>query len=614
MSGINGILHFNDTPVDLASLQSMCNKMLHRGPDDEGFFLERKVGLGFRRLSVIDPEGARQPIANENGSIQLICNGKIYNYQALKKELQAKGHIFRTAGDAETIVHLYEEHGKDCVHHLRGMFAFILWDSRTETFFAARDHFGIKPFYYTHDKEKLVCSSELKSLLAAGNIPMHLDLQSLAYYLTFQYVPDPGTMLEGIRKLPPAHRLLAQGGIIKIERYWQPDFKPVEQPANNIRQEIRKALQESIRLHLQSDAPPGCFLSSGIDSTAITALVRQLQPIKTFTVGFEGDNNECNIARTTAARLGTEHYERVIGEEEYFGVIGDCIRFQDDPVADPSAIALYMAAEMAARHVKVVLSGEGADELFGGYRIYQEPIALRPLQWMPDPLKKAVHKLAKEMPAFRGKNYLLRATTPLEKRFVGNAKLFTDDVYDVINEKKLFGYSNIEDAFQWTRQYYNQVQDLNDITKMQYIDINLWMPGNILAKADKMTMAHSVELRTPFLDQDVFAIARSIPVKHLVSRATTKRALREALQDIVPPHVINRPKLGFPVPIKDWLRGKRGDTCLASIQSSGIRQFINMDYITQLVHQHQSRTADHARKIWSIYVLAQWYNIFIGKI
>jgi len=587
--------------------------MVHRGPDDDGFFMDRGVGLSFRRLSIIDLEGARQPIANEDESIQMICNGEIYNYQPLRKELQEKGHFFRTAGDTETIIHLYEEYGKDSVHHLRGMFAFILWDNRTETFFAARDHFGIKPLYYTYDKEKLVCSSELKSLLLASNVPPRLDLQSLVYYLTFQYVPDPRTMLEDVWKLPPAHRLIAQNGSVQVERYWLPEFKPVKKPLAKIRQEIREVLQESVRLHMQSDVPVGCFLSSGIDSTAIAALMRQLQPIKTFSVGFEG-NNECSIARLTATELQTQHYEWLISEEEYFNVVNGCIRFQDDPVADPSAIALYLVAKMAAQHVKVVLSGEGADELFGGYRIYQEPIALSPLQWMPQPFKETLHKLVGKMPCFQGKNYLLRATTPLEDRFVGNAKLFTDEVYDVINRKRLLNRSDLRNAFQWARQYYDQVQGMDDITKMQYIDINLWMPGNILAKADKMTMAHSLELRVPFLDREVFAVAGSIPARYLVDRTTTKRALREAMQGIVPSHVIDRPKLGFPVPIRDWLRGKRGNACLALIQSSGICQFLNKDYITWLVQQHQSEAADYSRKIWSIYVLAQWYNFFIEEL
>lgn len=612
MCGINGVYYFNQRAFDPASLREMCKQMIHRGPDDDGFFMGRGVGLSFRRLAIIDLEGAHQPIANEDGSIQMICNGEIYNYRSLRKELLQKGHRFRTAGDTETIIHLYEEYGKDCVHHLRGMFAFILWDSRTETFFAARDHFGIKPFYYTFDKEKLICSSELKSLLVTGHIAPRLDLQSLVYYLTFQYVPDPRTMLEGVCKLPPAHRLTAQNGSVQVERYWLPEFKPLEQPIDKIRREIREVLRDSVRLHMQSDVPVGCFLSSGIDSTAIAALMRELQPIKTFSVGFEG-NNECEISRLTAAELQTEHYEQLISEEEYFNVLDDCIWFQDDPVADPSAIALYLVAKMAAEHVKVVLSGEGADELFGGYRIYQEPLALSPLKWMPKPFKESLHKIVSKMPGFQGKNYLLRATTPLEDRFVGNAKLFTDDLYEVLNEKNLLNRSELSSAFKWARKYYDQVQHLNDISKMQFIDINLWMPGNILAKADKMTMAHSLELRVPFLDKEVFAIAASIPVRYLVDRTTTKRALREAMQDLVPSHVINRPKLGFPVPLRDWLRGKRGDTCLALILSSGICQFINREYITWLVKQHQSGTADYARKIWNIFVLAQWYNFFIEE-
>jgi len=613
LCGINGLYYFKECSFDPALLETMCTEMVHRGPDDDGFFYaERKVALGFRRLAIIDPEGAHQPLFNEDGSIAMICNGEIYNYRSLRNTLQEKGHSFRTEGDTETIIHLYEEYGRDCLHYLRGMFAFILWDSRKETFFAARDYFGIKPFYYAIDEEKLLCSSELKSLLATGMLTPRVDLQSLVYYLTFQYVPDPRTMLEGVYKLPPAHFLTIQKDRVQIERYWLPEFKPVEQPPEKIREKIKEALRESVRLHMQSDVPVGCFLSSGIDSTAIAALMRRLQPIKTFSVGFEG-NNECEISRLTAAELQTEHYEKLISEEEYFNVTGDCIWHQDDPVADPSAIALYLVAKMAAEHVKVVLSGEGADELFGGYLIYREPLALKPLEWMPGFIKDSLRKAVAKMPAFHGKNYLLRATTPLEERFIGNAKIFTDDLYAALNRKIIPESMELKSAFEWARQYYSQVRHLDDITKMQFIDINLWMPGNILAKADKMTMAHSLELRVPFLDKEVFAVAASIPTGYLVDRNTTKKILREALRDIVPSHVIHRPKLGFPVPLREWLRGKRGKSCLELIQSSGICQYINREYIAWLVKQHGFGTADYARKIWSIFVLARWYDFFIEK-
>ena len=611
MCGINGLIYFDGRDFDPSTLKNMCDQMIHRGPDDEGIYYALGIGLGFRRLSIIDTQGAQQPIANEDKTLWLVCNGEIYNYKHLREILTAKGHKFRTAGDAETIIHLYEEYGKDCVHHLRGMFAFILWDSKTKTFFAARDHFGIKPFYYTFNQDRLLCSSEIKSIIFTGLTSPALNMQSLVYYLTYQYVPDPYTMFEGVMKLPPAHRLTVQQGKISIERYWSPEFLPLNRPASKMQREIVDVLQQSVKLHMQSDVPRGCFLSSGIDSTAIATLMRQHEEIKTFSVGFEGLNNECDVSGVTAKILKTEHHQWLIGEQDYFNAVKDCIWYQDDPVADPSAVALYLVSKLASQHVKVVLSGEGADELFGGYRIYQEPIALATIQWMTQPFKETLNQLVYNMPNFYGKNYLLRATTPLEQRFVGNAKIFTDEVYQLLVDSNK--YNHMQNAFQWAKQYYDQVSKLDDITKMQYIDLNLWLPGNILAKADKMTMANSLELRVPFLDREVFDVARTIPTKYRVDKTTTKRILREALTGIVPDHVIDRPKLGFPVPLRDWLRGKRGDICLGEIRHSGICQYIVENYATQLVRHHQAGKRDNSRKIWTIYVLAQWYNQFVAR-
>lgn len=617
MCGINGILYFGQVGQEINEtdrlLKIMEDQMLHRGPDADGRYVHEQVGLSFRRLSIIDTEGAHQPLRNEDGSIYLICNGEIYNYLALQKELTSKGHQFRTQGDAETILHLYEEYGFDCVNHLRGMFAFIIWDEKRRIFFGARDHFGIKPFYYTYDHQKLVCSSELKSILNTNQGQWNIDIQGLYHYLGFQYVPEPRTMVDGVKKLPPGHRLIAKEGDVHIERYWQPNFEPSNHNQAKMVQSLRKTFDASVQLHLQSDVPVGCFLSSGIDSTAIAAKVSQLKKTHTFSVGFEGANNELNYSRETARLLQTEHHEWQISEQDYFGVLRDCVWHQDDPVADPSAVALFLVSQMASEYVKVVLSGEGADELFGGYRIYQEPLALKYLSWLPAKLKQSLNQALQNSRPFYGKNYLQRATTPLEQRFIGNAKIFTTDAQQVLAEQLTPDLAFLQDAFEWSGQYYQDTAKQDDITRMQHIDLNLWLPGNILAKGDKMSMAHSLELRVPFLDVEMFAVARTIPVKHKVNRKTTKLLLRAALSDLVPKHIIHRPKLGFPVPLAQWLQGKQGVKCLEVIKESGIEAYVNLRYIEELVRRHQRGEMNNTRKIWTIYIFAQWFQLYMNK-
>ncbi|MBU9721440.1 MULTISPECIES: asparagine synthase (glutamine-hydrolyzing) [Bacillaceae] len=611
MCGINSYLSFSNQSINPTILQQMSDNMIHRGPDDEGFWIEKTIGMSFRRLSIIDTEGAQQPILNENETIVMICNGEIYNYRVLRNELEAKGHHFKTDGDTETIIHLYEEYGIDCVHHLRGMFSFILWDKKTNTLFGARDHFGIKPFYYLFDEQKLICSSELKSILKVSNQSHSLDPQSLVHYLTYQYVPEPRTMVNGINKLLPGHRLICRNQSLKIERYWEPTFQPKEQDVEVVKEKILTTLQESVKLHMQSDVTLGSFLSSGIDSTAIAAIMRKETKFHTFSVGFEGEQNECTVSRKTAEILDTYHHEWIIKEDEYFEAVNSSVWAQDDPVADPSAVALNLLSQLASEHVKVVLSGEGADELFGGYRIYQEPFAIRHIQLMPEIVKNILHQTIKHFPKFYGKNYIIRATTPIEKRFIGNAKIFTDDMVEILNDNKM-QYQYV-DAFEWAEQYYNRVKEHDDITKMQFIDLSLWLPGNILAKGDKMSMAHSLELRVPFLDKKVFEVASQIPTEYRVNRNRTKKIMRDALQGIVPEHVLNRPKLGFPVPLRQWLRGLRGEECLDVIKSSGLDQYINIDYVDALFRQHQTGKIDHSRKIWSLYTLSQWKVMFLDR-
>jgi asparagine synthase (glutamine-hydrolysing) len=614
MCGIAGLVCLDGRQPAAEQLKAMMDIIEHRGPDDEGIFIEPGVGLGFRRLSIIDLSEGHQPLSNEDGNLWITFNGEIYNYRELREMLIGRGHEFKTHSDTEVIVHLFEEYGENCVDHLRGMFGFVIWDRKRKQLFGARDHFGIKPFYYLKTADTFYYGSEMKSLLKAEGTSRSVRPESLMNYLTFQYVPEPNTMFDGIMKLPPAHAFtLTLDGTMNIRKYWDPMFAPVERPIGHYIEEVREKLQESVKAHMVSDVQRGCFLSSGIDSTAIAAQMRKIEPIKTFSVGFDGPNNETIIARETAKALGTDHYEKIITKDDFFGALPKAAWHQDEPVADPSAIALYHVAQLAREQVTVVLSGEGADELFGGYRIYREPGSLKALSWLPSPMKKALHSVADALPTSTyGRNYLLRATTPLEQRFLGNARLFTEDAkQQLMNSKYKELLNTYEHPVQIAEQFYNRTKHLDDVSRMQYIDLNLWMPGDILMKADKMTMAHSLELRVPFLDKELFELTRQIPVQYRIANGTTKYVFRKAMEGVVPDFILNRPKLGFPVPLRTWMKEAEGDRILEQIAAAGLEDYINIDHVRDMLLKHRAGQGDYARKIWVLYMFALWHDTYV---
>lgn len=614
MCGITGVMYFEDREPSPELLKSMTDCIVHRGPDDIGFWSDNRIGLGFRRLSIIDLKEGHQPLANEDDTVWIAFNGEIYNYKYLRDSLQSKGHQFKTHTDTEVIVHLYEEYGEACVEKLRGMFGFVIWDRRKRLLFGARDHFGIKPFYYYHDGSRFLFGSEIKSLLAAG-VERSIHRESLLNYLTFQYVPEPDTMFDGIRKLPPGHTVtVTYDGQMSIRQYWDPMLAPEERSFEDCVEQIRSTLQDSVIHHMQSDVERGCFLSSGIDSTAIATLMRSIEPIRTFSVGFEGANNETVIARQTANAIDTEHYDKIITEADYFATLPKAVWHQDEPVADPSAIALYHVAQLAREHVTVVLSGEGADELFGGYRIYNEPNSLAPIERLPHGVKRMLHALARVLPeGFKGRNYLLRGTTPLEQRFLGNAKIFTEEMKaDIVRTDRelLRSYRN---PLEVAKVFYDRSKHLDPVSRMQYIDMNLWLPGDILMKADKMTMAHSLELRVPFLDVELYEVARRIPAKYRIAQGTTKYVFRKAMEGIIPDFILNRPKLGFPVPMRDWMKGPRGQQIVEQIEGSGIEEYIRLDTVRSMLNAHRIGQGDYARRIWTIYMFALWHTTYINE-
>lgn len=615
MCGICGFASMSILPGDSrAVLEAMTVSMEHRGPDDSGYFVDSHAALGFRRLGIIDLPAGRQPISDENGRYRLVFNGEIYNFKQLRRELQARGHRFRSRTDGEVIVHLYEERGEDCVKELRGMFAFALYDTLDQKLFLARDRFGIKPLYYTLVKNKLIFASEAKALLEHPAVEARLNTEVLPHYLTFQYVPDPDTIFAGIKRLRPAHHLTFNFRGPVIKRYWQIRFnpRPDGKPLSHYIEMTDHLLRESVRLHMFSDVPRGAFLSSGIDSSNIVALLNQLEDVRTYSVGCEGGKyDELPRARETAAFLGTTHREVKVGAREFWEHLPRIIWHQDEPVADPAAIALYFVARMAAEDVRVVLSGEGADEVFGGYDIYREPSAVAPIQRLPGPLKNALHHAARRLPdGIKGKNYLNRATTPLERRYFGNARIFTEAEKEDLLNPELFP-DGIRPPFSVTAPYFETSKQLDPTTRMQHLDLHTWMPGDILAKADRMTMAHSLELRVPYLDHKLVEFAASIPRRFKIFRGITKYVLRQAASRHLPEDIYLRPKLGFPVPIAGWIKDYYRPRLQELFQEKAAKTYFNPHILDRMLEQHCRGEAEHGRKLWTVTTFLLWYGIFL---
>ncbi|MTT30651.1 asparagine synthase (glutamine-hydrolyzing) [Terrilactibacillus sp. BCM23-1] len=589
-----------------------ANIITHRGPDDVGYYTDDKVQLAFRRLSIIDLEGGHQPLPYENERYHIIFNGEIYNYLEIKEELEEKGYTFKTSCDTEVLLALYADRKEEAMQSLRGMFGFVIWDKQERTLFAARDHFGIKPFYYMETEEGIFFASEKKSMLV-GEESHPVLKKALQQYLTYQFVPEPDTMAENIKRLEPGHYLIKkENEPLHIEAYWRPSFSPVQQTLDDAKTKIRNVLRDSVKIHMRSDVPVGAFLSSGIDSTSIVALAKEFHPsIQTFTVGFEREGySEIDIAKDSAEKLGVDNIHTVITPEAFVQELPRIIWHMDDPVADPAAVPLYFVAKKASEHVKVVLSGEGADELFGGYNIYREPLALNWFNKIPTPGKNIMKKLAEKMPEdMKGRSYILRGCTPIEDRYIGNAYMFDE-------AEKQFVLKTHQDSINFTditRPLYDRSKSYDSVEKMQFVDIHTWMRGDILVKADRMTMAHSLELRVPFLDKEVFEVAKTIPSSLKTAEKTTKYALREAMRGIVPDSILYRKKLGFPVPIRVWLKNELYEWATQLIRESNTEEYINKSYVLKLLDDHKNGKRDNSRKIWTVLVFMIWHQIYIEK-
>lgn len=594
-------------------IEKMMNTIIHRGPDGDGKHTDKDAALGFRRLSIIDLEEGSQPIYNESNELVLVFNGEIYNYKEVRNILEEKGHTFRTKTDSEVILHGYEEYGTKIFGHLRGMFAFVIWDSRNKKLFGARDFFGIKPFYYANMDGNLVFGSEIKSILAHPIIEKKVNMSALETYLTFQYSALPETFFEGIYRLPPAHYFVFEDGKMDIQRYWQVSFDQKNEQEKTLEQyvdEIENIIQDSVLAHKVSDVEVGSFLSSGIDSSYVAA---SFNGDKTFTVGFDHYKyNEIDDAKRLSNEVGIENYHKKITPDEYWNVLPKVQYHMDEPLADPAAVALYFVSQLASQHVKVVLSGEGADELFGGYNIYKEPLSLKPITILPKFIRKFLAKLASLIPFdIKGKNFFIRAGKSIEERFIGNAYIFKEDERDKLLNNHDFKRFKPGDL---TKPFYEKVTDSDDITKMQYLDIHMWLTGDILLKADKMSMAHSLELRVPFLDKEVARVATKIPLKYRVNKENTKYALRLAARRKLREYVANKKKLGFPVPIRVWLKEEKYYNLVKdSFSSENARRFFNNNALIKLLDDHYRGKRDNSRKIWTVYMFLLWYEQYFGE-
>ncbi len=619
MCGILGFLSADATAAGAAGdVESALDLMRHRGPDEAGAWHDDDVVLGFRRLSIVDLEHSHQPLPYDDGRYQLLFNGEIYNYLELRQRLVDEfGATFATEGDSEVILAAYKYLGEDCVKELRGMFAFVIWDTVERKAFGARDWFGIKPMFVLADARGLFFSSEKKALLPFLTDP-EIDPTSLQHYLTLQYVPEPATLHRQIRRIESGTSFTyvpgPAGGTLHMHRYFRPTFPiaPFDDEQARL-EEIAEVLDDSVRMHMRADVTVGSFLSGGIDSTAIAALARKYNPgLLTFSVGFErAGYSEIDVAAESAKALGVQHITTVVTPEEFADVVPLIVWYLDDPVADAALVPLYFVAREARKHVKVVLSGEGADELFGGYNIYREPLSLKAFGPLPAPIKRGLHAISGRLPeGMRGKDLLRRGSLPIEDRYYGNARIFRNNELGFLR-----GYDARISHQDVTREHYAATTDLDDVTRMQYIDLYTWLRGDILVKADKMTMANSLELRVPFLDKRVFDVASRLPVSARITSDTTKWALRKALREVVPAHVLDRRKLGFPVPIRHWLKDQMYDWARDIIDDSGTDALLDKAAIRTMLDAHRAGPHDYSRKLWTVLVFMIWHGIFVeGRI
>ncbi|NCU18149.1 asparagine synthase (glutamine-hydrolyzing) [Pallidibacillus pasinlerensis] len=602
----------NNQNAQSESYKKMDNLMNQRDLF-EGQYMDGYIQFVHKGYSS-DVDSLNEQLTYENDRYWIIFNGEIYNRVELKEILSKEGVNIETNFIPEIIVNMYWLFGEKVAEHLRGMFIFVIWDKKEETLFGARDHFGIKPLFYSEKEDAIFFGSDKKGIVMLQDNKSEVNNEALQQYLTYQFVPDPMTLDEGIYKLEPGHYFVKKVGLpMVIESYWKPSFQPVHKTEDEFVKEIREVLFDSVKRHMEKDVPTGSYLSGGIDSSFMAAIAKEINPnITTFSVGFERDGfSEIDVAKETAEKIGVENISYVISPEEYMNEVPKIMWFMGDPLADPACVPLYFGAREASKHVKVVFSGEGADEFFGGYNIYREPQSLEIFNKLPGFTKSLLQKVAKIMPeGMKGKSFIERGTTPLEERYIGNAKMFEEEE----KRKFLHIYNENVDYTDITKKLYQEVAGYGPVETMQYIDIHTWLRGDILLKADRASAAHSVDLRTPFLDKEVFNVASKIPTSLKTANGTTKYILRKAAEGIVPDHVLHRKKLGFPVPIRHWLKDEMYDWAKKIIRESNTDHLIDKNYVYNLLEQHCSGKGDYSRKIWTVLMFMVWHQVYVENV
>lgn len=617
MCGFVGFIDENDQTYDhRAAIIAMADAIAHRGPDSEGYFNDGRTALGFRRLAIIDLAGANQPLYNENRSLVLVFNGEIYNYRELRRQLIAAGHAFSTQGDAEVVLHGFEQWGEGVLDRLRGMFAFALYDTATGELFCARDTFGIKPLYYAVEGGRILFGSEIKGLLAHPHARRSLNERRLAHWLCMEYLPDEETLFEGVRKLPAGHWLRWRNGRAERGRWFVPRFAPdAGRSLEESAEAIEAALRESVAAHAIADVDVGCFLSAGVDSSLVAREAARIMEARAFTIGWgEGRFSELEAAATFARATGLPNEGRILGAEQFFASVPAVQYAMDEPLPNPSAVPLYHLCAMAAESVKVVLSGEGADELFGGYPYYQECLAFAPYMTVPAPARRALAAAARHLPeGTHGRRFLMRGAHPLPERYIRLEYNFPwAEALDLLAPELGARCAAAPTPWELAAPLFAEIE-ADEITTMQTADILTWMQQDILLKADKMSMASSLELRVPFLDREVFALASTLPVSQRVGRRETKIALRAAAARTLPQATAAMPKQGFVTPLAQWLRKDPWREQVHEVlNSERARRFFRTDRLNALLDEHQRGPRSHMKKIWSAYCFLIWHEQYFG--
>ncbi len=606
MCGFAGFIDNLNTDKKRTVIKEMSDSIAHRGPDGEGFYVDDSIAMGFRRLSIIDLNTGDQPLYNEDKSLVINFNGEIYNYRELREDLISKGHVFYTTSDTESILHGFEEYGEKIVEKLRGMFAFVIWNKNTGELFGARDPFGIKPFYYYNTPELFAYGSEIKAFLRHPDFKKELNKDALKTYMCFQYSVPTDTFFKNVYKLNPGHYFSFKDGVLKTEEYFKIEYRNNEDDLDTTVDKINNIMKESIEYHKISDVEVGAFLSSGVDSSYIVA---NANVDKAFTVGFKSDHfDETEDAHALCEILGMKHTRKHITADMFFDALPTVQYHSDEPHANLSAVPLYFLANMAAKEVKVVLSGEGADELFGGYYEYETPPEYAKYNKIPFPVRRFLKGVAEKLPNMKGRHFLIRAGSTLEESYIGQAFIMNNEEADKLLKPDYRGgklYSEV------TVPIFEKVKDKPDLLKKMYLDMNLWLPYDILLKADKMTMANSLELRVPFLDKEVFRVSEEVPFKYIIKDYITKYAFRQAANKTIPEEWAKRKKLGFLVPFREWLKE---DKWYAKVKEQftkdWVSEFFDVDAIVHLLDEHKAGKWSNQRKIYTIYSFLIWYEVF----